>query len=93
MAQRISELMTSKQLSAENQETKTAVSCTAVDNKKIDQLIDEYSDLTRTGRNMDGYYASTIRRLGVQKWIILARTARQEGKVPARYFNYLLKNN
>jgi len=89
MAERINELMASKQLSAEHQKPKQL---SAVDNKKIDQLIEEYSDLTRTGRNMDGYYASTIRKFGVQRWIILARTARQEGKVPARYFNYLLKN-
>lgn len=92
MVERISELMVPKQLSAEDQRNKTAVSCTAVDNKKIDQLIEEYSDLTRTGRNMDGYYASTIRRIGVQKFVILARTARQEGKVPAKYFNYLIKS-
>lgn len=90
--ERIGTVVSSKQLSAEDQRNKTAASCTAVDNKKIDQLIEEYSDLTRTGRNMDAYYANAIRRVGVQQFVILARTARQEGKNPAKYLNYLLKN-
>lgn len=42
---------------------------------------------------MNGWYATKIRQLGVDKFVQLAKTAEQEGKNPARYFSWLLKNN
>lgn len=65
---------------------------TAVSNKQIDALIEDYGDLTRSGKPMDGYYADTIRRLGVERWLQLAHVARVEGKNKPRYFNWLLKH-
>lgn len=65
---------------------------TAVPDKEIDYLINEYADLTLTGKPMNGFYAVWIRRQGAARFIQLAAQARQEGKSPARYFSWLLKN-
>jgi len=80
-----------KQLSAGDKYKTTAV--TAVSDKEIDLLISDYSDLTGSGKDMSGFYAQWVRKYGVQKFVELAAKARQEGKQPARYFSWLLKNS
>ncbi len=97
--QSTSEIIKNKQqlLTAEETNKTTAVQLglnklTAVPNKEIDYLIQEYSDLTSGGKSMDGWYATQIRRVGVDKFCRLAGIARQDGKNPARYFSWLLKN-
>lgn len=71
----------------------TADSCTAVANKRIDSIIDDFTHLTGgTANRMSGWYANMIRQLGVDKFIQLAKTAEQEGKYPAKYFSWLLAN-
>lgn len=65
---------------------------TAVPDKEIDYLINEYSDLTLTGKPMNGFYANWIRKHGAARFVQYASRARQEGKVPAKYFSWLLKN-
>ena len=64
-----------------------------VDNKQVDDLINSFKHLTGGGKLMNGWYATKIRQLGVDKFVQLAKTAEQEGKNPARYFSWLLKNN
>jgi hypothetical protein len=64
-----------------------------VDNKQVDDLINSFKHLTGGGKLMNGWYATRIRQLGVDKFVQLAKTAEQEGKNPARYFSWLLKNN
>lgn len=62
-------------------------------NQRIDYTINEFAHLTGgTTDRMSGWYAGMIRRLGVDKFVQLAKTAEQEGKSPARYFSWLLKN-
>jgi hypothetical protein len=79
-----------EQLSAERTNSNTAV--TAVPNKMIDLIIDDYKHLTGgTTDRMSGWYAGLIRRLGTEQFIRLAKTAEQEGNNPARYFSWLLK--
>lgn len=81
-----------QQLSAGIKLKTTAV--TAVSNKSIDLLINDYSHLTGgTTDRLSGWYASKVRQLGVSKFVQLAKTAEQEGKKPARYFSWLLKNS
>lgn len=80
-----------EQLSAERTNSNTAV--TAVPNKNIDLIINDFEHLTGgTTDRMSGWYAGMIRRLGTDQFIRLAKTAEQEGKDPARYFSWLLKN-
>ena len=77
--------------------TKKEIQLTAVvinkliNNKLIDQVISDYIDLTGGGKDMKGWYATAIRRLGVDRFCQLASIARAEGKNPARYFSWLLK--
>lgn len=81
----------SQQLSAESNNSNTAV--TAVPNKSIDLILNDYKHLTGgTNDRLSGWYAGMIRRLGVEQFIRLAKTAEQEGRNPARYFSWLLKN-
>lgn len=83
-----------EQLSAGDKNLKTAVSCTAVDNRRIDLVIEDFKPLTGgVNDRMSGWYAGKIRKLGVEKFIALARQAQQEGDNPAKLFSYLLKNN
>lgn len=84
------ELLTAAAVKREINTAETAVR--PVDNKQIDYLIEEFGDLTGSGKSMNGFYAETIRRLGVNRWVALAKTAQQEGKNPPRYFSWLLKN-
>lgn len=80
-----------EQLSAERTNSNTAV--TAVPNKSIDLVINDFKHLTGgTTDRMSGWYARMIRKLGTEQFIRLAKTAEQEGKDPARYFSWLLKN-
>lgn len=80
-----------QQLSAVEKNKTTAV--TAVPDKQIDYLIKEHSDLTSSGKSMDAFYAKWIRSNGADKFVELASRARQEGKVPCKYFSWLLKNH
>ncbi len=80
-----------EQLSAVETSSNTAV--TAVPNKSIDLVINDYKHLTGGIEDrMSGWYARMIRKLGTEQFIRLAKTAEQEGKNPARYFSWLLKN-
>ena len=88
--EKIAYRITAEQL--EKNKTTTADSCTAVPDKEIDYLINEYSDLTLTGKPMNGFYANWIRKHGAARFVQYASRARQEGKVPAKYFSWLLKN-
>lgn len=80
----------SEQLTAVVINSNTAV--TAVSNKSIDLVLNDFKHLTGgTDDRLSGWYASVIRRIGVDKFVQLAKTAEQEGKNPARYFSWLLK--
>lgn len=71
----------------------TAVSSKSDFNKRIDSAIDDFKHLTGgTADRMSGWYAGRIRQIGIEQFIRLAKTAEQEGKNPARYFSWLLKN-
>lgn len=61
----------------------------AIDDKHIDLLLKENENLIC--QEFKGWYAKMIKLIGAERFTILARTAEQEGKNPARYFSYLLK--
>lgn len=84
----ISEVLKEKQLSAVDINKTTAVQ---LNNKVIDKIISDYSDLTGGGKDMSGWYASMLRKLGASRFTQLAGVARADGKDPARYFSWLLK--
>lgn len=57
----------------------------------IDAIITDTRDLTGSGKQMDAWYAKTIRVIGAAKFQQLAGMARADGKNPPRYFSWLLK--
>lgn len=61
----------------------------AIDDKHIDLLLKENHNLIC--QEFKGWYAKVIKSIGSERFTILAKTAEQEGKNPARYFSYLLK--
>jgi len=54
-----------------------------------DQALDLHSDLYRP--DYRDYHSRTIDCLGLDKWLEIAEKAIKDGKVPARYFSYLIK--
>lgn len=91
----LKKIIQDKQLLQLSKNIKPIVNC-EIDNKKIDSLIEEFSDLTRFGSNndkhSDPWFAAKIRELGIDRWMRFAKTARQEGNNPPRYFSWLLTN-
>lgn len=73
----------------------TAVTAVAtIPNKNIDLIIDDYKHLTGgINDRMSGWYAKIIRQRGIEYFIKQAKIAEKEGKNPARYLSWLLKNN
>lgn len=66
-----------------------------IGDKAIDLLIEEYSDLTKTGsKDMSGYYARIIRIIGDMRFRELASRARTDGREGTKpgYFSWLLKH-
>lgn len=58
---------------------------------EYDEAVDNFKHL-RAGESFRKLHIYHARRLGVDKFVQLAKTAEQEGKNPARYFSWLLKN-
>jgi len=58
---------------------------------EYDDVVDNFKHLRAndTYRKLHIYHA---RRLGIDQFTKLAKTAEQEGRNPARYFSWLLKN-
>ena len=64
----------------------------AITAQDIDTLIDGYPHLTKTGKNMNGWFATHIRRIVTARFEELAKVAVRKGDRPDRYFSWLLKN-
>jgi hypothetical protein len=58
---------------------------------QVDLIVRDNFNLIESG--WEKYHYREVYRLGEQKYRELAKTAEQEGKNPARYFSWLLKNN
>lgn len=71
------------------EEVKLKTIAIAIDDKHIDLLLKENENLIC--QEFKGWYAKMIKLIGAERFTILARTAEQEGKNPARYFSWLLK--
>lgn len=58
---------------------------------EYDDVVDNFRHLRAddTYRKLHIFHA---KRLGIERFTILAKTAEQEGRNPARYFSWLLKN-
>jgi len=54
-------------------------------------LVVEFGDLINP--RFQDWYAKQARLLGLDRFRILAAIARQEGKDPAKYFSWLIKNH
>lgn len=54
-----------------------------------EQALDLHSDLYRS--DYRDYHSRSIDCLGVDKWLENAEKAVRDGKSPARYFSYLIK--
>jgi hypothetical protein len=57
----------------------------------IDKVVDEYKHL-RASESFRKLHCWHAHRLGVDRFRGLAREAERNGKNPAKYFSYLLKN-
>lgn len=57
--------------------------------KQVDLIIKDFTHLIEGG--WEKYHYKMVYRIGEYKYRELARTAEQEGKNPARYFSWLLK--
>jgi len=69
---------------------KTIDNCnTSSSNTRIDRILAETADLRAP--EFKAWHAQQARRLGVDRYLGLAKDARR-GKQPARYFSYLLRN-
>lgn len=58
--------------------------------ERVDQIINELGQLIP--EDFRAWHCSMLKRLGEFKYRELASQARQEGKVPAKYFSWLLKH-
>jgi len=72
-----------------NKEIKTIDNC--IDNKRIDYLLEHYKHLRESKDS--AWHATVIRRLGLEKYEVLAKTALREGKIPARYMTWLINRD
>jgi len=59
---------------------------------EFDEVVDKFKHLRQNDsfRKLHIFHA---RRLGVSKYYELAKQAEADGKIPARYFTWLLKNS
>lgn len=58
---------------------------------EYDNVVDDYKHL-RLDDSFRKLHIFHAKRIGISKYIQLAKTAEQEGNNPARYFTWLLKN-
>jgi len=58
---------------------------------KYDEVVDSFKHL-RLDESYRKLHIFHARRLGVSKYFELAKRAEAEGKIPSRYFTWLLKN-
>lgn len=58
---------------------------------EYDSTVDQFKHL-RASEEFRKLHIFHARRIGVQRFIQLAKTAEQEGKSPGKYFTWLLKN-
>jgi hypothetical protein len=83
----IADTLTKKTIAiGEDKYNTIAIECN--DNKKIDFLLNEYSDLHSNKDN--GWHATIIRKLGADRYERLARMARADGRFPAKYMTWLI---
>lgn len=70
---------------------KTYVSYGTSSRNKVDEVVDNFKHLrmNESYRKLHCFHAN---RLGVDRFIQLARTAELEGKNPGKYFTWLLKH-
>ena len=71
------------------EETNSNTTAIAIDDREIDLVLEDYQNIIC--KEFTGWYAKTIKQIGKDRFILLAKTAEQEGANPARYFSWLLK--
>lgn len=60
-----------------------------INKNPIDSVLEDYQELLHP--EFRAWYALAIKRLGRHQFMQVAAVARQEGRHPQRYFNWLLK--
>ena len=79
---KLTTIVTTEQLLEQSNKNHLAV-------KQVDLIINDFNHLIAP--HWKSYHCKMIYKIGEQKYRELARTAEQEGKDPARYFSWLLK--
>ncbi len=71
------------------EETNSNTTAIAIDDKEIDLILEDNKNVIC--HEFKGWYVKTLKLIGKDRFILLAKTAEQEGNNPARYFSWLLK--